>query len=86
MIVVNGIVSAAYFSFIFCTFWSPKVLYAIWSIVINFTSIGFFSSHLPEVMNKFGDRHATAIYGLIHIGPVSRFIVLQSSCLIEFLS
>ena len=70
MIIVNAIVAASYFSLIFCVYFYPKVLYCIWIMVINFASIGFFSSHLPEVMNKFGEKHATAIYGIIHTGPV----------------
>lgn len=77
MILVNGVVSALYFSFILSNYYAPKFLYAVWSIAINFTSIGFFSSHLPEVMNKFGDKHATAIYGIIHIGPVLSSLILS---------
>lgn len=84
MIIVNGTVAASYFSFIFCTYYKPKVLYFIWIMIINFASIGFFSSHLPEVMNKFGEKHATAIYGIIHIGPVSNLVESCKSLTLSF--
>ena len=67
MLIVNCIVAASYFSLIFCQYWQSKTLYAIWIILINFTSIGFFTSHLPEVINKFGDKYASIIYGFLHL-------------------
>ncbi|XP_027202251.1 uncharacterized protein LOC113796224 [Dermatophagoides pteronyssinus] len=77
MIFINCLVSASYFSFIFSYYFAHKLLYTIWIMVINFASIGFFSSHLPEVMNKFGAKHATAIYGIIHTGPVISSLALS---------
>ncbi|KAF7489185.1 hypothetical protein SSS_01632 [Sarcoptes scabiei] len=77
MIFINCVVAASYFSFIFSSFYSHKLLYTIWIMIINFSSIGFFSSHLPEVMNKFGEKHATAIYGIIHTGPVISSLALS---------
>lgn len=77
MIFINCLVSASYFSFIFSYYFAHKLLFTIWIMVINFASIGFFSSHLPEVMNKFGAKHATAIYGIIHTGPVISSLALS---------
>lgn len=77
MLIINCTVAASYFSLIFCQYYQSKLLYAIWIIVINFTSIGFFTSHLPEVMNKFGDKYASTIYGVIHIGPVISALVFS---------
>lgn len=77
MIFINCVVSASYFSFIFSYYFAHKILFTIWIMIINFASIGFFSSHLPEVMNKFGAKHATAIYGIIHTGPVISSLALS---------
>ncbi|CAG2117652.1 unnamed protein product [Medioppia subpectinata] len=81
IIAINSITAICTFSLIISSYVYQKLLFVIWDFVLFFTMVGVFAAYLPEVVRKFGDRNAIAIYGIVHTGPV--FVSLALSPVLE---